>query len=122
MPILYHYPVNIRNPKTVLAWYHASSKFPLRLISNLNTQNNTSYASSTSKYLMQFSLLSHVSFYSFSLFSPCNPALHGLSTLHFLTPPHNLSTRPKFHTCGSQNLHFMSPKKYIMCLTPFNRG
>ena len=29
---------------------------------------------------------------------------------------------PNFTSCGSQNLHFMGPKKYIVCLISFNRG
>ena len=40
--------------------------------------------SCTTKYFMQFILLSYVSCYFFTLFSPWNPVLHSLSSLHFL--------------------------------------
>ena len=62
---------------------------------------------------MQFILLSHVSCYFFNLFSPCNLALHGLSTLHFLTPLHDLSTRRKFHIMWVPKSPFYGPQNSI---------
>ena len=71
---------------------------------------------------MQFIILSHVSCYSFTLFSPRNPALHEHSTLYFLTALHNISTRPKFHIMWVPKSPLYGPQKYIVFLIPFSRG
>ena len=59
-------------------------------------------------------------FHPFYTLQPCtfnftfNPSFSNSSSWHI--PGRN------FTSCGSQNLHFMGPKKYIVCLIPFNRG
>ena len=62
---------------------------------------------------MQLILLSYVSCYSFTLFSPCNPTIHWLSTLHFLTPLHDNYQAQISHHLGPKISTLWAPKNTL---------